>query len=325
MIKEKTLFILGAGSSKPYGFPTARELKTDICKNSADRFSEATSDMTGDWPLRMRHDVMQELERFVANFSNSPIDSIDLYLSLNPQYNKIGKEAIMLSILAYEKDAKFWENLPEDRRKYDWYNYLFNKMRSEIISDKDVDKFKENSAKLITFNYDRSLEYFLIHSLFNSFTKVDKKKLLDTFQSIPIIHVNGKIDNLREQYVGHLSEWEILGWGEDCPYPSLEGYLTNIEIIYKQKVDHDMIGRVEEMIKSSERIFFLGFSYAMENMEILKCPSILEASQATYLCRYDISDKEIHEIKANYFKGNFTRITLGNKDDDCLRFLKEHL
>ena len=30
MITEKTVFILGAGASKPYGFPTALELRKDI-------------------------------------------------------------------------------------------------------------------------------------------------------------------------------------------------------------------------------------------------------------------------------------------------------
>lgn len=32
MITENTIFILGAGASKPYGFPTGAELREQICK-----------------------------------------------------------------------------------------------------------------------------------------------------------------------------------------------------------------------------------------------------------------------------------------------------
>jgi len=32
MIDTPTLFILGAGASKPYGYPTGAELRTDIVK-----------------------------------------------------------------------------------------------------------------------------------------------------------------------------------------------------------------------------------------------------------------------------------------------------
>jgi len=33
MIKEKTVLILGAGASKPYGFPTGEELRREIIDN----------------------------------------------------------------------------------------------------------------------------------------------------------------------------------------------------------------------------------------------------------------------------------------------------
>ena len=35
MIKEETVFILGAGASCPYGYPDGKELREQICSNFA--------------------------------------------------------------------------------------------------------------------------------------------------------------------------------------------------------------------------------------------------------------------------------------------------
>lgn len=39
MITKNTLFILGAGASVPYGYPTGRELRKLLISNSSDRLS----------------------------------------------------------------------------------------------------------------------------------------------------------------------------------------------------------------------------------------------------------------------------------------------
>ncbi|MGH7216991.1 MAG: hypothetical protein ACREIG_07135, partial [Nitrospiraceae bacterium] len=55
--------------------------------------------------------------------------------------------------------------------------------------------FHENKLSLITFNYDRSLEFYL-HRAIKRLWDLDDNEAAEVLKAVPIIHIHGKIDAL---------------------------------------------------------------------------------------------------------------------------------
>jgi hypothetical protein len=175
MIKEPTVFILGAGASCPYGYPSGRELRQQIIglfPNDFKVFIEPLEERIGSRDFGM---MQQEVEPFVLKFNKSSTKSIDLFLARNPEFMLLGKYAIIFRIFAAEKDSKFRDDVA--RKDQDWYLYLLERMTDDLITKNDYTRLSENKISFITFNYDRSLEHFLYESLINSFNGVDHRKI----------------------------------------------------------------------------------------------------------------------------------------------------
>ena len=73
-----------------------------------------------------------------------------------------------------------------------------------------------------------------------------------------------------------------------------------------------------ELIETAQRIFFLGFGYAKENLEILQLPDILE-NQRIYGTALGLPKREIATISSRFKKRSY-------KPDihslDCLQLLR---
>jgi hypothetical protein len=141
---------------------------------------------------------LEKARIFLEHFSNSPIASIDKYLAFNPDFSYWGKFAIALYVRKREKESQFLEDLGESDYKEDWYKLIFNRMTSTLKGPEDFSKFRENRVAFITFNYDKSLEYFLQKSFLHTFWESRDKfqRSLKDYIPFHIIHVYGKIGEL---------------------------------------------------------------------------------------------------------------------------------
>ena len=191
MITNKTVFILGAGASAPYYYPVGSVLRRQIC----DSFhSELHKCITGspfcgvdESPV----EVQKSLE-FTNRFHECDIKSIDRFLAINPDFSEMGKIAIALFILNAEVYSSF-----DETRDDHWYFHLFNKMVDTFNDPDSYMRFGDNKVIFITFNYDRSLEYYLHKSLRNLFPgKIPEDEIVKQLKRIPIYHVYGQVDHL---------------------------------------------------------------------------------------------------------------------------------
>ena len=91
MFEQPTVLILGAGASKPFGFPTGYELIRDICTGKSFGTSESQQ---------------KEFSRFQRDLRDSGQSSIDTYLENWPEFEAIGKLAICREILEIELENK---------------------------------------------------------------------------------------------------------------------------------------------------------------------------------------------------------------------------
>jgi len=292
MIKQKTVFILGAGASKPYGYPTGEELKKYIC-----------NDIIHDSVDFFRYDryspYITKSNELIQNFTKSTNKSIDLFLTRNPQFEKLGKFFIAFSIMKSELESKSPDQIDNVE---DWFSELFDRITDELTEPNSVNNFLNNNFSFITFNYDRSLEHFLFQALTNSYTNTNPKEIAKILLKIPIVHVYGKLVDLPwENSKTYLPYKEI-------NYNSVSQLAKNINVIYSNRIDEERIMKAKKLIKDADRIFFLGFGFASENMKILGIPDSLDRNKRIYATAYKNKDKEIQNLVSKFKNSKNERI-----------------
>src|SRR5437016_7627170 len=97
MIEKKTVLVLGAGASEPYGFPTGEKLLKDI----VDIFKHR--------PLPPLHASLREfgfeddfIRDFVKELNGSGRHSVDAFLEDRKDFERIGKAAMIAALVPKE-------------------------------------------------------------------------------------------------------------------------------------------------------------------------------------------------------------------------------
>ena len=328
MIDIETVFILGAGASNPYGYPTGKGLRDYICSTFKSRFHEIIKGGKENITYKIGN-LSYNAEDFSRNFESSTTPSIDLWLARNPNFSHIGKLAIILSIFDAERNSKFRKDVKSDQ---DWYSHLYHEMTKSLNTPDSYKDFRNNRVTFITFNYDRSLEHFLYESLNNSFRSASGKEILKELNETPIYHVYGKIADLPgESDIDIDTAVHYLKPDED-PYleftfTRLEELKENIEIAYERRQSDD--SKIHDKISSAKRIFFLGFGYASENLEILQKGTTLNDDQAIFGTALGFRENEIAKIRKSitsnfkYKKELYQNPII--EDMNCVSLLKKYL
>jgi hypothetical protein len=151
--------------------------------------------------------------------------------------------------------------VPETIMRYDqgnWLRYMFNQLNAGF------DEFSKNEIAFVTFNYDRTVEWFLAMSLANSFSKTIEQ-CKPVLEAIPIIHLHGRL--------GYLP-WESKdGRAFDAVVDenSVRKGMAEIKIIHEDidgGRDADF-AKAKELLKNAEKVYFIGFGFNKINVERL--------------------------------------------------------
>jgi hypothetical protein len=250
MITTPTALVLGAGASYPYGFPTAKGLKEDICRTFASEKS-LPNIFRSEECTRPPEQFLQFREAFLR--SGQP--SVDAFLERRPAFLEVGKLAIAFCLMPFEKEETLYH--PDSNRGRDWYEYLSVKLNSSF------EQFGDNKLSIITFNYDRSLEHYLLNSLVYLHGK-DRDECAKALEKIPIVHVYGQ-----------LGEHPYPKEGSQQYRPDQVQHFRYVETaadgikLYHEEAD-EASARARELLTGAQRICFLGFSYNQFNVARLK-------------------------------------------------------
>jgi len=250
MIKVNTVLILGAGASQPFGFPSGKKLVNRICSVFSDsQRSEYSFMMQAGHP-------QPEVQAFRNVLYNANPASVDAWLEHNPQFISIGKATIALLLLAYEQKSDL-------RPETNWYELLFQEL------DSPFEQFQQNKLKIITFNYDRSLEQYLYTKLTNTYTEKTQEEYVEKLQAIPIIHVYGSLGLLdwQPQYPKHYIPF--VQYGAPSDYNTINSAATNIKIIPETEKIGTEFEKARRFILDAAQVFFLGFGYDPTNLKRL--------------------------------------------------------
>jgi len=264
MIDTPTVLILGAGASKPYGYPLGSELKDKVI-HSLDAMVENESGWVDE--LDINPFLVKD---FTKKFKDSKRPSIDSFLAKQKEeFTEIGKIAIVDAISKCEKpeivDPKRLKSNNTMDHIDDWYSYLI-----EILYECDVDQIGRNLS-IISYNYDRSLEYFFLRPLQGTFKELESiEDCAKKIAKIPIIHMYGRLEPLPWEKHLYNSNNASRDYGEKCSSDDLLKISKNIKLIQEAKNNVTKYD-ADNLIKRANKIYFLGMDLYRnrENVNLL--------------------------------------------------------
>jgi len=281
------VFIIGAGCSVPYGFPTGAMLMQKLKnfdygtkfprKNYSDGdiflvdlYQEHFGYSSTDNKIKYQSDYAkvlpypeheklynQLMDEIVLPFSrsvrNSMMVSTDEFLKnrLGQKQNEqadFGKRLIAYEILKAEQASRLGN--------IDWIQHLL----SRIDQQSNWDEILKQTV-FLTFNYDRVLEYCIF--LYLTSDKQYADAAAHAFiKDMKIFHVNGFIGSLEEIPFGAV---------ENGKYQEIA---KRMETVWEKRQNRDESEKekYQGILKNAERVYFLGFSYIPDNLESIGIP-----------------------------------------------------
>lgn len=302
MLKTRTVLVLGAGASSPYGYPIGSSLVGHI---------QSRESTVGSGPLHSfgfdheRYRELQEVLRFGA------FNSIDAMLGL-PQYahlKDVGRLAIAYELVFGQTERNLWT---EPGR---WHSFLVQRMCEGC---RTLEEFAENKLSVVTFNYDLSLEHAMFLAISQRFKSNTPTEVADALlRAMPVIHVHGHLGHL--PWMG-LNPSRTRAYGGCCSAEDLRRAAEGIIIISEAVETTAEFNAARALIEDSEQIFILGFGFHPENVARLQIPLVGAANfkPERYISAMSLvnSTREQNRI-ASLFQG-CDRIFFRNGDGNLL-------
>ena len=280
-------FVLGAGASFEARMPTGHDLKTKITSSLSFKTDEFRRLAGGDDQLRDAiyslgqrpnadgsvNDYYKAAQRICAGMSQAPsIDNfIDSHRS-NARIAEVGKLAIASSILKAERQSTLFINPTNIYNKLDfsriadtWFNSFFQLI---CLNSQEEDlPGRLSRVRVVTFNYDRTLEHYLFNSI-QSYYGSSPERAAEILSHLTVLHPYGQVGNLPWQNCGvevpfggdmHSSELIQISKGLR---PFTEGTSEQ-----ESQIEH-----IRQSIFEADILTFLGFAYHELNIQLLFGP-----------------------------------------------------
>lgn len=266
MLRNKVVLVLGAGASNPYGFPLGGKIVRDILKGQ----------ITPQWTQMIQqvgfnYSDFQSLQRDLL-YARMP--SIDAFLEVRREYEVLGKALIALYIADKENEGLLYKVKEDGEEDQDWYQYLFNL----VIRESDIREFTTKKLSFITYNYDRSLEFFLYNAMRQQLRIKNDDGAYEVFKQIDIVHLHGKIGELAVDKIG-------VGAGRAYKQIESESELNTaragIKIIYEDVAKDPVFEKALQLMKEAQVLIFLGFSYHPTNVSRLRMKEVFSIPPKT--------------------------------------------
>lgn len=240
MVEDRTVLILGAGASKPYGLPLGFELRDAVL--AADRIWIPTGEGSG----YAEPYEPERFDEFSHELAGSGFSSVDAFLEHRPVWTDLGKVAMSVCLLGSESRAKLF---PPHQPRDHWHEVLWSRLSAPTWPG-----FKKQPIRIITFNYDRSLEHYLIRVITNNYgVSVDT-----AMRALSVLHVHGSLG----VYDG--------SFGLPASTPSQVFDAANaIRVVHEADKGDAGFTRAREWVADAETVLFIGFGYHEANMKKL--------------------------------------------------------
>ena len=277
-------FVLGAGASFEVSMPTGHDLKAKIASSLSFKADPFRGLSGGDDQLREAiyslgqrpnadgsvDDYYQAARLICAGMPQAPsIDNfIDSHRS-NTRIAEVGKLAIASSILKAERQSTLFINPTNIYNKLDfsrvaetWFNSFFQLI---CLNSQEEDlPSRLSRVRVITFNYDRTLEHYLFNSIQNYYGS-SPERTAEILSHLTVLHPYGQVGNLPWQNCG-----VQVPFGGDMHLSSLIQVSTGLRTFTEGTSEQEsQIEQVRESIFEADILAFLGFAYHELNIQLL--------------------------------------------------------
>lgn len=287
MFKEKTVFVLGAGSSYDFGMPLGEDLKKIIAEklnferiefnnpvgpNSDKVIFEALKKEKYSGSTKTTGQFLDAIDTF---------DTIDEFLASNPEdkeFQLCGKLGIVKSILDAEADCTLAikeagedsdYSFLKDEQGGTYLSPLIKQIKREVTVN-DFDKLFQK-VSFINFNYDRCLERGLLLGLAKSFPfdSVPEGEFNQWVKSAKIIRPFGSVGSYWTDEKNHVpfGGHKYLNVGEKAE--KLLELAKGIKTFSENESDINNIDLIQKEMYSAHTIVFLGFHFHAPNLKLL--------------------------------------------------------
>lgn len=293
------MFVLGAGASHEAGLPVGHGLKKEIATRLDLRFEHFNTpigkgDLTIFQVLMQKYlseinEYLQACRRIREGIALSP--SIDDFIEMHRDDQRItvcGKIAIGRSILEAERLSKlFFEqhNIADtiDFTRIDdtWYPAFYQLLNQGVTKANLQHLFK--NVTVVTFNYDRCLEQFLVHAIAANY-QIPLDQARQLVEKLPIFHPYGSVG----PYFGP----RPVAFG----FKGLSGVdpiVENVRTYTEQIADKASLHGIRDAISEAEVLVFLGNAFHENNITLL-VPEINKVpGKKIFATRMGISDPDL--------------------------------
>jgi hypothetical protein len=301
MFRNKVVLIVGAGASSEVGFPLGGELKKRLAAALDIKFQDGVRQISGDQliveALRIkvgREDINPYLAagRAIAN-AMPTVSSIDDFLethATNKEIVLMGKLGIALCILHAEKKSPLHQQdnqFPLNLRPFEstWYAEFFKLLASKVSDPTDLFE----NLKVICFNYDRSIEHYLLSAIIRRFL-IPREQAEEIVKGLIAHHPYGDCGQLPWQgppgvpYGGTASADELVRVAD--------GIRT-----FSEGAEEGYIAEIRRTIEEANNILCIGFGFGSMNMNLLSIATGEPRSRSVFATAFDIDEDEEGQLK----------------------------
>jgi len=330
MITTKTVLVLGAGASEPYGFPIGSKLVRDMrdyaglansenwCRSFLEWLQRNAGDEAASWS-----GIGHDMKPLCRELGVCRTCSIDEFLERREDMVNAGRLVISICLLMAEGRSK--SQLWSDATEGHWYDYL----KSQLINRPK--ELGQDELRVITFNYERSLEHFLYWSLKPYYSQaMTDEEYTAAIKQFRFLHIYGSLGPLPWQSATGAVDYGAQGYGE------ILAAAKGIRVLHQGTQDtvQQNLKQAQEWLKWADRVLFLGFGFHKDNVERIALAGTLRSKQkiSGTCCGLDYTNRNRVEyctewaVSPEQSRGGVPvkcAIRFPDKDAKCYKFLHD--
>ena len=305
-MNEPLVIVLGAGASKEFGLPLGSELIVEIAKYCDFKLKDFGMWTGGDDDLaeairqaaHLNHGSLNDYRNAAISIvqRSKAANSIDDLISSakdEPLVAEVGKLAIARCLLEAEKKSRLYVDKTnfKNRMNFDginetWLSELFKLIFSSATFEDAIEKLKK--IKIISFNYDRCVKFYLFNIFKIKYEKTDLE-IAEALTNLEILFPYGTLGFLDFEKNQNTKSVEFGGGYSDEIIKAANNLKTYSEATNSSS---EQILKIRDIIKSANTLVFLGLAFHQQNLDLLygEKPIVKPNNKTVIASTFGISD-----------------------------------